>query len=167
MPRLITVILTALCLGLSACSTTPQDEIVEKTLAHTINISVVDAHSFDFISQATCTFLGSDNRQLYKTNKNPEQIILPSWEDHVYLACQASDYYQEQIAIANTLDNWVYDDLGFLPSNIVIFDPYAPKFDAKYIIVFMSRNPQLSQQEAQRTFSQTQKADPLFQGKLR
>ena len=47
------------------------------------------------------------------------------------------------------------------------FDPYAPKFDAKYIIVFMSRNPQLSQQEAQRTFSQTQKADPLFQGKLR
>lgn len=159
------IALIATCLGLSACGTT-QDEWVEKTLARTVNVSIIDAHSFDFVPRASCIFSGKNN-DTYKITKNPEQIILPSWEDQVHVSCQASDYYQEQIAISNTLENWTYDDLAFLPSNVIIFDPSAPRFDAKYLVVFMSHTPSRSQKTSQRQFNHEQKTETLFQGTLR
>ena len=164
MRTLLNALIITSCLSLCACSTT-QDELTEKALSHTINIDIVDAQSFEMIRNATCIISGQNDHD-YKMTKNPGQIILPSWEDHVYISCQASDYYQEQIAISNTLAKWTYKDLAFLPSNVVIFDPYDPDFRAKYIVVFMSHDLPPSKTKSQEQFEKEQKTETIFQGKL-
>jgi hypothetical protein len=156
----INILAISSLLLLAGCSTVssliPADE-------QTVPVAVVDSESLYMLPDATCQAILSGTEQKFDMDANPGELALPSNIHKLYLNCSAPGYEQDKLAVSNKVNRWAMADLTFLPgyitkSNLELFKTYPAN-----IVVLMYKDAQLSADQINKNYQESQQQDQFFQ----
>lgn len=128
-----------------------------------VPIAVVDSESLYILPNATCQATLSGTEQKFDMANNPGKITLQSNIHKLYLNCSAPGYEQDKLAVSDKVNHWAMADLTFLPgyitkSSLDLFKTYPAN-----IVVLMYKDPQLSADEVNKDYQESQQHDQFFQ----
>lgn len=158
-PTIIFTITSISLALLSGCKT------VKYLQSQPIDTIVIDKESREILPSVDCRFSDVLHNQ-YEIKKNPGSVIIPQGRDKLYLACEAPDYYQMQIAVSHSMTGWTYRDLTLLPGNILDLPALGLKSYPSQVIIFMSHHPEPPIDLAEKQFKIDQEKEVFFQGTL-
>lgn len=150
-------------MALTGCQTKLGKNTLKALETAHIDVIVVDAQSYEFLRNVSCTFSDNDHNS-YTFKTNPGAVTIEYVSRKLYLSCEAPNYYQTQIAIANNLNNWSYSGLTILPGYVIDAAEFPPPLYPTNLIVFMDHTPLRSTTNAERHFDEDQKKEVFFQG---
>lgn len=127
----------------------------------TVNIAVVNRETLTLIPTAKCQVY-DDRGNITDIKTNPGSITIGNDRESLTVKCNAKNYTQKVLGVAQNINDWTLDNIHFLPNfNAMTGKGTLPS----NVIVFMTTAPDPSTQKTDHAFNQATENDPFFQGR--